>query len=163
MISLPQACPQSWDAMTPTSGGRHCEACQQVVVDFTAYTDAELAAYLGRPGKLPCGRFRESQLGRVLHPAAAPVVGWRRWLAAVVALLGVGSLATPARAQSSPAHPAVAPVQATPAQRLGRPALPQRPVVRPVRPVPTVARPPEQVLGGTPVAVPLPPEGQPKK
>ena len=148
--------------MLPTSGGRHCAACQQVVVDFTAYTDAELAAYLGRPGKLPCGRFRESQLGRVLHPAAVPTATWRRWLAALVALLGVGSLATPARAQSSPTHPAVVPAQVAPAQLLGRPALPPRPVLRRVHPVRPLALPPERILGGTPVAV-LPPAGPPNK
>ncbi|MDJ0364246.1 hypothetical protein QMK33_03725 [Hymenobacter sp. H14-R3] len=166
-ITLPQPCAASWDAMTPNADGRHCTACQKTVVDFTGYTDAGLAAYLGQHGQLPCGRFRASQLGRVLLPAAVPVAGWRRWLGAVAALLGVGSLTIPAQAQHRPvpSHP----VQAETSQPLERPAPPRlrtRPAVRPVWPIQPVRPMPmlhEAVLGGAPIATPQPPQAPPKK
>jgi hypothetical protein len=157
-ITLPQPCAASWDAMTPNAAGRHCTACQKTVVDFTSYTDAGLAAYLSQHGQLPCGRFRESQLGRVLLPAAVPVAGWRRWLGAVAALLGVGSLATPAQAQHSPVS--THPVQAGGSQTMGRPALPHPATPSPVRPMHAL---PEQVLAGAPIAMPMPPKTKPKK
>ncbi|WP_460582700.1 hypothetical protein [Hymenobacter arcticus] len=162
-IQIPQPCAESWDAMTPTTAGRHCAACAKTVVDFTTYTDGELAAYVSQHSQLPCGRFRESQLGRVLRPAAMPVVGWRRWLGAVAALLGLGSLAAPARAQSGPAHPATTQVPAGTGQLLGRPALPPRPSTHhPVLPACPVT-PPERILGGAPIATPMPPPPKSKK
>lgn len=91
--------------MTPAAQGRHCAACQKVVVDFTHFTDAELLAYLGQPNKTTtCGRFRAEQLGRPLRPAAAAatVSRWRAWLAAAVAVWGLREVAAPAvRAQVS--------------------------------------------------------------
>jgi 5-hydroxyisourate hydrolase-like protein (transthyretin family) len=79
--SIPQPCPQSWAAMTPTADGRHCAVCQTEVVDFTAMSDAEILAYLARQGSRPvCGRTHLAQL--------TPVPQWRRWLLAALALLG---------------------------------------------------------------------------
>lgn len=79
LVQLPAPSAESWNAMPPTTAGRHCAACQHEGVDFTTYTDGELAAYLARPGKLAGGRFRTSQLGRPLLPAARPVAGWWGW------------------------------------------------------------------------------------
>ncbi|GAB3292168.1 hypothetical protein ACFQT0_07390 [Hymenobacter humi] len=78
-LSIPQPCHQSWAVMTPTASGRHCAACQKIVVDFTLKTDAEILAYLagaanGRPG----GRFAAGQLERPLQRAApAAPTRWR--------------------------------------------------------------------------------------
>lgn len=74
--------------MTPTSGGRHCTACQKTVVDFTQKTDAEILAHLALVSNSSCGRFRADQLARPLLPAA-PVNRWRSWLGAVLAVGGV--------------------------------------------------------------------------
>lgn len=96
-LHLPQPCPESWDAMTPTATGRHCAACQKTVVDFTWKTDAEILAYFKQAGAaVPCGRFRASQLARPLQPAvlASPAPRWRGWLAAVLALWGLHAEAT---------------------------------------------------------------------
>ena len=101
-ICLPQPCHESWASMTPTGVGRHCAACRDTVVDFTSMTDAEVVAFMRRYPRISCGRFRESQLERVLVAPAYTVVGWRRWLGATVAVLGLGALTGPkVQAQSS--------------------------------------------------------------
>ncbi|SNR73718.1 hypothetical protein SAMN06269173_10634 [Hymenobacter mucosus] len=64
--------------MTPAPGGRHCAACNKVVVDFTRLSEAEAVAYLKQhPGA--CGRFRSEHVN--------PLPNWASWLAAVVAAL----------------------------------------------------------------------------
>jgi hypothetical protein len=92
MLSIPQPCHESWDAMTPTAAGRHCAACAKTVVDFTLKSDAEILALLaGAANGRTCGRFAAGQLGRPLQRAApaAPTARWRAWLAAAVAVWGV--------------------------------------------------------------------------
>ncbi|WP_460552988.1 carboxypeptidase-like regulatory domain-containing protein [Hymenobacter daeguensis] len=104
LLHIPQPCAESWDAMTPTSAGRHCAACQKTVVDFTLKTDAEILAYLATAaGGRTCGRFAAGQLERPLQRAApaAPTARWRAWLAAVVAVWGVReTLSVAAKAQA---------------------------------------------------------------
>ncbi|MDQ2793387.1 MAG: hypothetical protein M3Y12_05195, partial [Bacteroidota bacterium] len=57
-LIIPQPCPESWDAMSPTDMGRHCAACAKTVVDFTLKTDAEILAHLaGAVAGRTCGRF----------------------------------------------------------------------------------------------------------
>ncbi|QHJ08456.1 carboxypeptidase-like regulatory domain-containing protein [Hymenobacter busanensis] len=78
--------------MTPTATGRHCAACQKVVIDFTQKTDAELLAFLRqRPGNT-CGRFAAGQLQRPLQPARSAGMPWRTWLAAAATLWGLREL-----------------------------------------------------------------------
>jgi hypothetical protein len=92
-LTIPQPCNESWAAMTPTVGGRHCAACQTEVVDFTAMSDAEILTYLARvraAGSRSCGRFAAGQLERPLQRAAlAAPKRWRSWLAAAVAIWGL--------------------------------------------------------------------------
>ncbi|RSK37502.1 carboxypeptidase-like regulatory domain-containing protein [Hymenobacter metallilatus] len=102
-VSIPEPCHENWQAMTPAAQGRHCAACSQVVVDFTRMTDAEVVAYLSRPTGPGCGRFRAEQLSRPLR-ATAEAPASRRWLAAALAVLGVGAT-VPAVAQTKPAAP----------------------------------------------------------
>ncbi|WP_022825822.1 hypothetical protein [Hymenobacter norwichensis] len=85
--------------MTPAAQGRHCAACDKVVLDFTQKTDAEILALLKRT-TAPCGRFRADQLGRPLLTPPVPTPRWRTWLAAAATLLWLRELATqPAAAQ----------------------------------------------------------------
>ncbi|WP_400192667.1 carboxypeptidase-like regulatory domain-containing protein [Hymenobacter sp. B81] len=113
-LAVPQPCSESWAAMSPAAGGRHCAACQKVVIDFTQKTDAELLAFLRqRPGPT-CGRFAAGQLNRPLQPAVTPAP-WRSWLAAAVTLLGVRELAAEnAQAQQPRAEQRQVPMQAWP-------------------------------------------------
>ncbi|MDO7850269.1 carboxypeptidase-like regulatory domain-containing protein [Hymenobacter convexus] len=105
VLHIPQPCSESWAAMTPTTAGRHCTACQKTVVDFTQKTDAEILALLaGAAGGRTCGRFAAGQLGRPLQraaPAAPMPARWRTWLAAAVALWAVREgVGTAAKAQA---------------------------------------------------------------
>jgi|GEM_PF-5922451 len=87
ILRVPQPCPESWAAMTPTAAGRHCAACQKTVVDFTQKTDAEILAYLAHAGRgNTCGRFRKEQLGRPLRPVlpVPPATRWQAWLAGLL-------------------------------------------------------------------------------
>ncbi|GAB2794990.1 hypothetical protein GCM10027175_37220 [Hymenobacter latericoloratus] len=79
--------------MTPAAQGRHCAACDKVVVDFTRMTDAEVLAYLGHSVGKSCGRFRAEQLNRPLVATSVPVTSWRLWLAAAVAAFGLAPAA----------------------------------------------------------------------
>lgn len=102
-ITVPQPCHESWATMTPAAQGRHCAACDKVVVDFTRLTDAEVVAFLGQASGGSCGRFRTEQLSRPLR-ATAEAPAPRRWLAAALALLGLG-VAGPVAAQTRSAVP----------------------------------------------------------
>lgn len=85
-LSIPQPCPRSWAAMTPTADGRHCAACSTEVVDFTRLSDAEIRAYLAaRPAQRVCARLAAPAGAPAYYPkSSAP----RRWLLAALALLG---------------------------------------------------------------------------
>ena len=74
--------------MTPAPGGRHCAACNKVVVDFSALSEADVLATLRQLGKV-CGRFRPEQ---VVSDTAFPF-SWARWLAA--AAVSLSSCGTP--------------------------------------------------------------------
>ena len=63
-IRVDNPCQESWDRMHPLPGGRFCAHCEKTVVDFSHFTDRQLAAYFrdALPGRT-CGRFRADQLG----------------------------------------------------------------------------------------------------
>ncbi|MDO7845206.1 carboxypeptidase-like regulatory domain-containing protein [Hymenobacter sp. M29] len=82
---IPQPCPESWAAMTPTAQGRHCAVCATEVVDFTRMSEAEVLAFLAaRSGQRVCGLMAAPLTPR----PAARLQGPRRWLWAALALLG---------------------------------------------------------------------------
>ena len=91
-LAVSQPCHESWAQMTPATQGRHCAACDKVVVDFTRKTDAEILALLQHVA-MPCGRFRPDQLGRPLLPPPALTPRWRTWLAAAATVLGLREIA----------------------------------------------------------------------
>src|SRR6185312_1411494 len=64
-LSIPEPCSESWNKMAADGVGRHCSNCNKTIIDFSTYTDNELAAFLQ---KTPhgCGRFATHQLGRSL-------------------------------------------------------------------------------------------------
>ena len=76
--------------MTPAGNGRHCGACNKVVVDFTRMTDAEVVAWFRQAmGQRVCGRLHPTQVERVLVGAVEPAGLWYRWMLATLALLGL--------------------------------------------------------------------------
>ncbi|ALD22076.1 hypothetical protein AM218_13715 [Hymenobacter sp. DG25A] len=85
--------------MTPAGQGRHCAACDKVVVDFTRMTDAEVVAWLQRQSGNSCGQGRADQLERPLL-AAVSIPRWRTWLTTAVTVSGISLVLAPnARAQ----------------------------------------------------------------
>lgn len=124
LVRIPQPCAESWAAMTPTATGRHCAACQKVVVDFTQKTDAEILAALRQAAGPTCGRLRADQLARPLVPAADPS-RWRSWLGAMLALGGVlGSSRAAAQTRSYYAAPLPAVVSPSASTQPGLPVAP---------------------------------------
>ncbi len=64
-ISIPNPCPENWEAMHPNKTGRHCNACNKTVVDFTKMTTDEVKNYFTKKGTAKtCGHFYKSQVNR---------------------------------------------------------------------------------------------------
>lgn len=124
-LHIAQPCAESWTTMTPTGPGRHCASCQQVVVDFTRKTDAEILAYLAGAASKPCGRFRATQLERPLRPPPA-ASRWRAWLGALLAVGSLGSGLAPQAAAQYHYAGSAGPLPATPPPS-PKPAPPARP------------------------------------
>jgi len=62
-ISIPKPCHENWDAMHPREQGRHCDACDKTVIDFTGKSEKEIGEYFAEhTGTRICGHFRISQL-----------------------------------------------------------------------------------------------------
>jgi hypothetical protein len=95
-ITVSQPCQEQWGHMQPAPQGRHCGACQQAVVDFTAMTDAAVVAFLAQPtNRGRCGRFRNDQLNRNLHAQPLAPRPWTALLTAAAAALAACSSPTP--------------------------------------------------------------------
>ncbi len=62
-------------------------------MDFTRMSDTEILAFMKAYPAISCGRFRVGQLKRPLWQAQPFAVSpWRRWLATLVAVWGLGQL-----------------------------------------------------------------------
>jgi hypothetical protein len=95
-ITIPQPCHEGWTQMTPAAQGRHCAACDKVVVDFKRMTDTEVVRWLQhRPSGSTCGRFATQQLNRPLLVPPPPALRWQQWVAATVAIVGLRTGAAP--------------------------------------------------------------------
>ena len=60
-VSIPKPCSYGWDKMSVTNDntGRHCKACDKIVVDFTVMTTVELQNFiLNYEGAKTCGHFK---------------------------------------------------------------------------------------------------------
>ena len=66
--------------MQPAEKGRHCAACQKIVVDFTAMSDLEIVRYLDQAPLNVCGRLAPDQVNRNLVLLPPPQRnGWSGW------------------------------------------------------------------------------------
>ncbi|MCB0635451.1 MAG: carboxypeptidase-like regulatory domain-containing protein [Lewinella sp.] len=101
-FDIPEPCRVSWPAMRPAGDHqRHCDRCDRTLIDFTGFTDRQLAAYFGRQGDQLCGRFRPDQLGRFLYHEQ-PRAPWWRWITATVSLAGAAIFPEPVHGQAAP-------------------------------------------------------------
>ena len=93
-ISIPEPCGESWQKMTPVSGGRHCDVCEKCIVDFTQSSDKEIWKAYQKKGQI-CGQFRPDQLNRLISQPKEKRVPMGIAAAAVL------SMSTPTMAQTS--------------------------------------------------------------
>jgi hypothetical protein len=63
-LSIPHPCTQDWDKMSATEQGRHCSNCNKTVIDFSNYTDRELAEFFKKAKGEVCGRINNYQANR---------------------------------------------------------------------------------------------------
>lgn len=77
-IAIDHPCNQNREEMTPEHRGRFCPACQQHVVDFTTFSDAEFIAYFQYYPKRTdlCGTLSERQMKIKIPPKPAPITFW---------------------------------------------------------------------------------------
>ena len=62
-ISIPKPCHENWDAMHPREQGRHCDACDKTVIDFTEKSEREIGVYFAEHAhESICGHFRKDQV-----------------------------------------------------------------------------------------------------
>ena len=65
-VTIPVACPVSWDAMHGNERTRFCDSCRQNVHDVSELTRGEALDLLKPAGKTPCLRIYRRQDGRVM-------------------------------------------------------------------------------------------------
>jgi hypothetical protein len=101
-LSIPEPCTENWAQMTPCEKGRFCSNCQKTVVDFTGYTNAELAAFFsGRETESICGRFYVHQIENKVFSYTAPVKRTYRTLAMAASVAALTVLSFTADAQEA--------------------------------------------------------------
>lgn len=67
VLQIQEPCHEDWHKMLPEEKGRFCMACQKKVIDFTGYTDRQVATFFKKPmGENVCGRLTNDQLNRAL-------------------------------------------------------------------------------------------------
>lgn len=115
-INIPRPCHVGAEQLTPTAAGWHCASCRATVVDFSRLSDAEILAHLAQAGS---GRVCAMAAPRQLTPPVPPR-RWSRWLAVVLALLGLRTAAA-AATEAADAAPTPQPL-AVPAA-LGQPRI----------------------------------------
>ena len=93
VIEIPKPCTENWEQMTPSEKGRFCASCQKEVVDFTHFSDSELAKYVHTHNNL-CGRLLLSQLDKqVILPKTKTRFPFRLYLGISSLIAGVPALA----------------------------------------------------------------------
>ncbi len=71
-IHIEEPCMVSKENFTRTTHGFFCASCQKCVVDYTQYSDQELARSMSRPQVSSCGIFTKEQLDKVYQEKSLP-------------------------------------------------------------------------------------------
>lgn len=93
------ACDQNWDGMDDHTDGKFCSACDKKVYDLTDKNVAYFMKIMQENNNNVCGRFSNEQLISSPASVAQHSSVWKKWAAAVVVFVGLGSLMTKANAQ----------------------------------------------------------------
>jgi hypothetical protein len=78
LISIPQPCHEDWNNMALEAKGRHCNACQKTVIDFTSMTDTQIINFFKTDTQNHCGHFYEDQLDRNI-PIPRKEIPWLKY------------------------------------------------------------------------------------
>ncbi len=62
ILKIPEPCHEDWNKMTPKDKGRHCKACDKIVIDFTKMSNDEIVQTIKESSKNVCGHIKKSQL-----------------------------------------------------------------------------------------------------
>jgi len=68
-ITIPSLCAKSWNGMLSTENGRYCGHCQKEVVDFSGWTEAEIASYVLNSKRKVCGMLGTHPVNTQIAPA----------------------------------------------------------------------------------------------
>lgn len=92
-IRVDNPCQEKWETMTSVTDARFCAHCNKKVVDFSILSDDEVRKRLQDKIELPCGRFKNSQLNRLIGGSITqPVVKSGNNLARAATVLTLLSL-----------------------------------------------------------------------
>lgn len=68
-LNISEPCHENRANMTPTEKGKFCGACRKPVLDFTALSDSQIAAFFVKHKHTDvCGRMHAQRLNRPLQP-----------------------------------------------------------------------------------------------
>lgn len=85
------ACDQKWELMPEQDGGRLCDSCERVLVDFTPFTEQEVLNQQRANDFKLCGRYTRGQVDRLhRHLTLEETQNNRPWLVSLA--MGLGSL-----------------------------------------------------------------------
>lgn len=85
------ACDQKWELMPEQDGGRLCDTCERVLIDFTPYTEQEVLNQQRANDFKICGRYTREQVDRLhRHLTLEETQNNRPWLVSLA--MGLGSL-----------------------------------------------------------------------
>ncbi len=62
MLPKPKPCEQIWEQMTPSIGGRRCELCSKIIVDFSRMKWSDIRRIQAEGGYSVCGLYSEKQI-----------------------------------------------------------------------------------------------------
>lgn len=89
-IQLTFSCQEDLEAMSCTSKGRFCSACQKEVIDFTKMSYSDIQRIRGEQTEM-CGMFRAEQIDPSLHPIELPKVRTWAYLSTLLVSLNFGT------------------------------------------------------------------------
>ncbi len=93
-LTISNPCFEDWNKMKPVDGGRFCKSCNNLIRDFSNYTDRELTEFLPKAAGKVCGQFCNSQLNRLIPvQESSPTPIFRKLLFSSAILAGVASAA----------------------------------------------------------------------
>ncbi|MBB2144261.1 hypothetical protein GM921_02075 [Pedobacter sp. LMG 31464] len=67
-ITVSKPCSENWESMKPLEKGRFCDSCEKEVIDFTKFTNQELASWFKQDKGMSCGRLNPAQLNHLIVP-----------------------------------------------------------------------------------------------